>query len=48
MAEYTEKDNIIRLVKEYVSVVPCTCQYQVFTCWKCVFSYNLNHLEKDE
>lgn len=41
MTEYTEKDNIIRLVKEYVSVVPCACTNSE-ACWKCIFSYNLN------
>jgi hypothetical protein len=34
--------NLRRLLKEYVTVVPCTC-FNSTQCWRCVFKYNLEN-----
>lgn len=45
-----ECKNFIRLIREYIEVTPCTCEYTktedgvllpYTECWRCVFEYNL-------
>jgi hypothetical protein len=39
-----EYNHVVRLAREYVDVVPCSCKVGE-ACWKHLFSYNLNQAD---